>query len=123
MGDRSLTQVVDNPRFGVVHHLRTLSLHALVIYLGLLLAQLGWGEFVEWGKGPLGQILLTAPTSLSSMGCDHDGDEFYGDGGNEECGGVGGADFGVPSMPMPMSSWTDTERFVLVVGVGVYVLV
>ncbi|CAN0426420.1 unnamed protein product, partial [Hapterophycus canaliculatus] len=54
-----LEQVVDNPRFGVGHTLRTLSLHAVVLFLAAQLAVVGWNEFFEWGRGPVGRILLS----------------------------------------------------------------
>lgn len=108
--------MIDNPRFGVVHHLRTLSLHAVVLYLGVCLAQLGWGEFVYWGKGPIGQVLLskTQKSMQSTIYCDsfhdysddgYDAVGGYGGGlGDGECS-IGGSDFGYLTM-----SSTDPER-------------
>lgn len=100
--------MIDNPRFGVVHHLRTLSLHAVVLYLGTCLAQLGWAEFVYWGKGPIGRVLLS-PSKISTqatVSCDgfYDDDSVvWGNDGDGECS-IGGSEFGVA-----MAS-TDTER-------------
>lgn len=112
-------QVIDNPRFGVVHHLRTLSLHAVVLFLGVVLAQLGWGEFVYWGKGPIGQVLLSqSQASTQTVLCDSfsafsaddydvsGGYDGYGGGGlgNGECS-IGGSGFGDLTMAA-----TDPER-------------
>lgn len=47
---------MDNPRFGLVHTLRALSLHAFVLYVGIQLATLGWSEFYYWGEGEYGQV-------------------------------------------------------------------
>lgn len=59
-------QVVDNPRFGPLHTLRALSLHAFVLYAGVQLALLGWSEFYYWGEGTYGQVLLSPLESLST---------------------------------------------------------
>eukprot|EP00903_Cladosiphon_okamuranus_P018038 g16600.t1 len=114
VGREHFEHVVDNPRFGVVHHLRTLSLHAVVLFLGVVLAQLGWGEFVYWGKGPIGQVLVTqsqAPpqTVLCDSFYDYSEDDLDGGyggvgHGSGECS-VGESDFGDSTMAS-----TDPER-------------
>lgn len=63
-----LHQVVDNPRFGVLHTLRVLALHGLVLFATLHLAVFGWAEFYEWGKGPLGQALQLPLLSANDEG-------------------------------------------------------
>lgn len=114
--------MVHNSRFGVGHTLRVLCLHALVIYLGFCLAEVGWNEFSEWGKGPLGRIILS-PMPGSGIGIggggddgdgDGDGDDYsdgYGGGGG---GGDGDEDWDVGGIDNPgvNSLQTDTERWV-----------
>lgn len=51
-------QVVENPRFGLFHTLRVLSLHVVILYLCFVLASLSWVEFLDWGNGPIGRVLL-----------------------------------------------------------------
>lgn len=72
-------KVVENPRFGVGHTLRTLGLHAAVLYLGAHLARLGWNEFFQWGGGPIGQILLSpSPAVVDGDVIDLNGNDSYG---------------------------------------------
>lgn len=52
--------MVDNPRLGITHTLKVLSLHALVLCGGIQLAILGCAEFYEWGQGPLAPFLLSS---------------------------------------------------------------
>ena len=66
-------QVVDNPRLGLTHTLRALTLHGLVLFGAFRMAMLGWEEFYRWGEGPVGQVLLS-PFSASSGGGDGGGD-------------------------------------------------
>lgn len=62
----------------------------MVLYLGVCLAQLGWGEFVEWGKGPIGRVLLSQSIGQASCDFDHD----YSDDDYDAVGGVGGTGLG-----------------------------
>lgn len=56
--------MVDNPRFGVGHTLRVLAFLAFVLFACICLALIGWGEFYDWGEGPLGKILLSPYYSI-----------------------------------------------------------
>lgn len=58
---------MDNPRLGLSHTLKALSLHGLVLFGAFHVARLGWEEFYQWGEGPVGQVLLS-PVSASSGG-------------------------------------------------------
>lgn len=48
----------------MVHTLRALSLHALVLLAGIKLASLGWDEFYHWGHGPVGRVVLSEDSRL-----------------------------------------------------------
>ncbi|CAM9673798.1 unnamed protein product [Ectocarpus sp. 8 AP-2014] len=79
VGKEHFEHVVENPRFGVGHTLRTLGLHAAVLYLGAHLARLGWNEFFEWGGGPIGQILLSpSPAVVGGDVIELNGNDGYG---------------------------------------------
>ena len=58
---------MDNPRLGLTHTLKALSLHGLVLFGAFHVARLGWEEFYQWGEGPVAQVLLS-PSSASSGG-------------------------------------------------------
>lgn len=60
----SFLKVVDNPRFGVGHTLRVIVFLAFVLFACIRLALIGWGEFYDWGEGPLGRILLSPDYSI-----------------------------------------------------------
>ncbi|CAN0044561.1 unnamed protein product, partial [Ectocarpus fasciculatus] len=87
VGKGHFEHVVENPRFGVGHTLRTLALHAVVLYLGAHLARVGWNEFFEWGGGPIGQILL----SPSQAAVDGDVIDLNGNDGGDGYGYFGAA--------------------------------
>ncbi|CAM9974996.1 unnamed protein product, partial [Ectocarpus sp. 4 AP-2014] len=79
VGKEHFEHVVENPRFGVGHTLRTVGLHAAVLYLGAHLARLGWNEFFEWGGGPIGQILLSpSPAAVDGDVIELNGNDGYG---------------------------------------------
>lgn len=65
--------------------MRVLLLHVLVLFASFELAVIGWGEFYEWGQGPVGQAMLST-TSLGSGGGGGSGSNLSTD---PERGGAG----------------------------------